>query len=243
MKKTQLTKFISSLLLAGSLTGQLQAAEGDAAQTTVTRDEAMQKQIDAKAGRLLGALKLDDAAKVARVKDITGQWIATVWNWHKENDPKLKELWSQWSQARAVVPKDDFPAEVIANKIDDAYGSIKPAYKSFIEKLAAELTQEQIDTIKETWSRSPGMTRTYNAYLEIVPDLNEEQKKVIYNRMLLAREDAMLTDADKEIVNIFKRHKVKVEAYVGTLEWSKLHKAFANRGKTPPPAGSATVKP
>ena len=40
----------------------------------------------------------------------------------------------------------------------------------------------------------------------------------------------MLTDADREIVSIFKRHKVKVEAYVGTLEWAKLH-AFANRSR------------
>ena len=27
-------------------------------------------------------------------------------------------------------------------------------------------------------------------------------------------------------------HKVKVEQYVGTLEWAKLHKAFAERGKS-----------
>jgi hypothetical protein len=51
--------------------------------------------------------------------------------------------------------------------------------------------------------------------------------------MLLAREDAMLTDSDKEIINLFKARKVKVEAYIGSLEWAKLHKAFANRGKTP----------
>ena len=75
------------------------------------------------------------------------------------------------------------------------------------------------------------MMRTYKAYLEIVPDLNEEQKKVIFERMKLAREDAMLTDADREIVTIFKRHKVKVEAYIGTLEWAKLRQAFANKGK------------
>jgi hypothetical protein len=41
----------------------------------------------------------------------------------------------------------------------------------------------------------------------------------------------MLTDSDKEIVAIYKRHKVKVEQYVGTLEWAKLHKAYAERGK------------
>jgi hypothetical protein len=55
---------------------------------------------------------------------------------------------------------------------------------------------------------------------------------VIKARLLMAREAAMLTDADKEIVAIYKRHKVKVEQYVGTLEWAKLHKAFAERGKS-----------
>jgi hypothetical protein len=75
------------------------------------------------------------------------------------------------------------------------------------------------------------MMRTYKAYLAIVPDLNDEQKEVIFDQMKLAREDAMLTDADREIVAIFKRHKVKVEAYIGTLEWTKLHQAFANKGK------------
>ena len=85
--------------------------------------------------------------------------------------------------------------------------------------------------MKENWSRSPGMTRTYNAYLEIAPDLSDKDKQVIKDRMLLAREAAMLTDSDKEVVAIYKRHKVKVEQYVGTLQWAKLHKAFAERGK------------
>ena len=59
-----------------------------------------------------------------------------------------------------------------------------------------------------------------------------KDKEAIKARMLMAREAAMLTDADKEIVAIYKRHKVKVEQYVGTLEWAKLHKAFAERGKS-----------
>lgn len=195
--------------------------------------EASQKKIDAKTGRLLSALKLEDPAKNIHVKDILGEWLVTMWAWHQTNDPQIKELWSQWNQARAVVPKDEFPAEVIAHRIDAIYASLKPAYRAFTERLATELTPAQVDALKETWSRSPGMTRTYNAYLEIVPDLNEEQKQVIHDRMLIAREDAMLTDADKEIISIYKRHKVKVEAYVGTLEWAKLHQAFANRGKAP----------
>ena len=242
MNRNHLITIISTLALTCASIGQLQAADGNAAKEVVPRDEVTQKQIDGKAGRLLGALKLGDADKAARVKGIMGDWFVTMWSWHKENDPTLKELWSEWNTARAVVPKDEFPGEVIAHKIYDTYESLKPEYNSFIDKLAAELSQEQIDTIKETWSRSPGMTRTYNAFLEIVPDLNDEQKKVIHDRMLLARENAMLTDSDKEIVNIYKCQKVKVEAYVGTLEWAKLHRAFANRGKTPAPTTEPSVK-
>jgi hypothetical protein len=82
------------------------------------------------------------------------------------------------------------------------------------------------------------MKRTYNAYLEIAGGLDDTQKQVVYDRMYRAREDAMLADSDKEIINIFKCHKVKVEQYIGSLEWEKLHKAFANRGK----AGSSGAK-
>jgi hypothetical protein len=148
------------------------------------------------------------------------------------HDAELNRLWGEWNKARSVVPKDEFPGEVIAHQIDAVYASLKPAYEDYIKRLSAELTAGQVDATKESWSRSPGMTRTYNAYLEIVPDLTAKDKEVIKARLIMAREAAMLTDADKEIVAIYKRHKVKVEQYVGTLEWAKLHKAFAERGKS-----------
>lgn len=226
---------IASLVLLGGPAVQVQAAS-----SVAVVDDATQKRADDKAGRLIAGLKLEDTAKAARVKGIVSDWVITMWNWHKENDAKLAQLWTQWNQARAVVPKDEFPAEVIAHQMDGVYASLKPAYNAFIARLGGEISAEQVDAVKEAWSRSPGMMRTYNAYLETVPDLNETHKKVIYDRMLRAREDAMLTDADREIVNIFKRHKVKVEAYVGTLEWSKLHQAYANKGKAAPAAAPKT---
>ncbi len=194
-------------------------------------DAATQKRLDGKTTKIIGALKLEDTAKADRVKTLLGDWLVTLWDWHATNDPQLKELWTKWNAARAVVPKDEFPAEVIAYQIDDVYASLRPARDAFVAKLAAELTPEQLDTFKENWSRSPGLKRTYNAFLEIAPDLTDEQKRVIFDHLNRAREAALLTDADKEIVNIFKRHKVKAEAYVGTLEWAKLHRAFANKGK------------
>lgn len=221
MKRKFIT-LVTVILLAGGLSTRIFAADAAV-------DEAMQKRIDQKAGRLAEIIKLTDVDKITKVKAIGTEWFTAMFTWHKEHDKELAALWSQWSQARSVVPKDEFPGEVVATKIEEVYASLKPAYENYIKQLSAELTPEQVDAIKENWSRSPGNRRTYNAYLEIVPDLTEKDKEVLKARMLMAREAAMLTDADKEIVAIYKRHKVKVEQYVGTLEWAKLHSAFSKR--------------
>jgi len=210
--------------LATMLVGCITAAAGAV-------DDATRKQAEQKAERIVDGLKLADADKRAKVKGIAVEWLGAMLTWHKEHDPQLAKLWSEWNKARAVVPKDEFPGEVIAHRIDEVYASLKPAYAEFIQRLSAELSPEQVDALKENWSRSPGMMRTYNAYLEIAPDLTEKDKEVIKARMLLAREAAMLTDADKEIVSIFKMHKVKIEQFIGTLQWAKLHRAFGERGK------------
>jgi hypothetical protein len=220
------------MVLAGGLAAAACAAGPPMASPGGAVDDAMRKKIDQKAVKIAESLKLTDAAKAAKVKAIASDWLAVMMTWHKVHDAELNRLWGEWNKARSVVPKDEFPGEVIAHQIDAVYASLKPAYGDYIKRLSAELTAGQVDAIKEGWSRSPGMTRTYNAYLEIVPDLTAKDKEVIKARLMMAREAAMLTDADKEIVAIYKRHKVKVEQYVGTLEWAKLHKAFAERGKS-----------
>ena len=229
MNRTFVTFGLMTVLAIG-VAARVHAAEAPPAAPTDV-DDAMRKKIEQKAGKIADALKLDDPDKAAKVKAIAADWLAVMLNWHKEHDAELARLWGEWNKARSVVPKDEYPGEVIAHQIDDAYASLQPAYAEYIKRLSSELSEEQVDAIKENWSRSPGMTRTYNAYLEIVPDLPAKDKDVIKARMLMAREAAMLTDSDKEIVAIYKRHKVKVEQYVGTLEWAKLHKAFAERDK------------
>jgi len=219
-------------VLVGGIAGAVRASDPvPAAPAPAATEDAARKKVDQKAERIVESAKITDTDKAAKVKAIASDWLVTMMTWHKEHDAELNKLWADWNKARSVVPKDEFPGEVIATRIEEVYSSLKPAYDDYVKKLSAELSAEQIDAIKEAWSRSPGMMRTYNAYLEIVPDLADKDKEVIKNRMLMAREAAMLTDADKEIVSIYKRHKVKVEQYVGTLEWSKLHKAFVARGK------------
>src|SRR4051812_23805056 len=93
---------IALSLLAPS---HVSAADAPSKPAAPAVDEAMQTKIDAKTKRLLEAAKLDDPAKVEKVKPIIGAWLVAMWDWHKQHDPELARLWSDWSKARAVVPK------------------------------------------------------------------------------------------------------------------------------------------
>ena len=166
------------LFLLTALAGLTLIATRGAAADAPAADPALQKKIDQKVTRLIDTAKVTDADKAARVKAVGAEWFAALFAWHKENDAKLGALWSDWSKARSVVPKDEFPGEIVATKIEETYASLKPAYDDYIKRLSVELTPEQLDAVKEAWSRSPGMKRTYNSYLEIAPDLAEKDKEV-----------------------------------------------------------------
>ena len=56
-------------------------------------------------------LKMRSDLREKWLKRIAGEWLAIMINWHKEHDAELGKLWSDWSKARSVVPKDEFPGE------------------------------------------------------------------------------------------------------------------------------------
>src|SRR5688572_25106201 len=128
MNRKIATLIAITLLVTGAST---RLAAADAA-----IDAATQKRIDQKVTGLINAAKITDADKVAKVKAIGADWFATLFAWHKENDPKLGTLWADWNKARAVVPKDEFPGELVAVKIEEAYSSLKPAYNDYIKRLS-----------------------------------------------------------------------------------------------------------
>jgi len=43
---------------------------------------------------------LTDAGKAAKVKAITGDWLAVMTAWHREHDAEINRLWGEWTTAR-----------------------------------------------------------------------------------------------------------------------------------------------
>jgi hypothetical protein len=60
-------------------------------------------------------------------------------------------------------------------------------------------------------TRSPGAKRTFDAYVAMVPEMKDDEKAILWDRMVQAREDSLAAWSDRQIVKIFKKYKVRNE--------------------------------
>ena len=80
-------------------------------------------------------------------------------------------------------------------------------------RLSVELTPEQVDKVKD------GMTYgvvgiTYKRYLELFPNLKDEQKREILANLVEAREYAMDAGSSEEKHAIFGKYKGRINNYL-----------------------------
>lgn len=138
-----------------------------------------------------------------------------VWAWHQEVDAMLDEAWLEWDRARTEKenhPKDELEALTIMHeKIDPLYATFTPQIHGLLLALKAEVGEEVTYSILDRITRSPGAQRTYRAYLEMIPEMTESERSVIWSRMVLAREESLAAWQEKRIIKIFKKHKVRNE--------------------------------
>jgi hypothetical protein len=163
---------------------------------------------------LLKELKLADAGKETKVRTILESYFTAMEKWHAVNDPALTPLWSEWAALRSPPSKDEAAAAKVGEKIDAIYTSFRPQHDAFLAALAQEISPADIDKIKNSLTRSPGMDRTANAYIEMIPQFTDADKAFVRERFAIAREQAIDTTTGKEIDSFFKRQKVLVEAYI-----------------------------
>ena len=81
-------------------------------------------------------------------------------------------------------------------------------------RFEGEIGEEKTTDLVDIITRSPGAKRTYDAYLGMVPEMTDAQKAILWDRMVLAREDALAAWSDGQIVKIFKKYKVRNETSI-----------------------------
>jgi len=214
---------------------QAQTNTADAATVAVDREKAS---VEKQARQLSEAIQLTDAGKSAKVHDILFAHYQTLRAWHAANDAQIREDWTSFNKARSA--KNVADANAALDKISAIYAGFQPEHKKFLADLGTLLTPEQIEAIKDKWTINK-VKVTYNAYLEIFPNLTEAQKAVVLQNLKDAREEALDCDRKSlgnksfdEISAFFKKYKIKIEDeyFVAQgIDAQKARKDFAEKQK------------
>ncbi|HSV26583.1 MAG TPA: DUF3826 domain-containing protein [Sedimentisphaerales bacterium] len=158
-------------------------------------------------------LNLGDAAKETKVADLMAEHFGRVWAWQQQVGEKLEAGWTAWEGARGDPNgKDELrAATIMVEQIDPIYAEFTPQIQGLLKALRQHLSEEQVIAILDRITRSPGVDRTHNAYLEMVPEMTEEERLIIRRRLEQARVDSLAAWRNSEIVRIFKKYKVRNE--------------------------------
>lgn len=164
------------------------------------------KTVTARAEKIVSTLNLTDAAKAARVTTIVADQYVLLNDIYTARDEKIKEAKASQADKEAVVAK-------VKEAEDAASPRIQQQHDAFLQKLSAELNEEQITRIKDglTYNVLP---ITYKAHLEMIPALKPAEKAQIMAWLVEAREQAMSAESSDKKHWWFGKYKGKINNYL-----------------------------
>ena len=116
----------------------------------------------------------------------------------------------------------------------------KPLHDQFLTKLAASLTPEQVEQVKDLMTYNK-VKVTYDAYCAIVPGLNDAEKAKILELLKAAREEAMDGGSAPEKSAIFQKYKDQINSYLDA-QGHNTAKAFKDWAAKNPNTNNPVVK-
>jgi hypothetical protein len=212
-------------LFAGSVGVSILAAAGP---SSAEQEAAYTRTLPHLAEKVVAPAGIDNGATRRRVRDLlVGQYRA-LREVHDSRDAKLQE---------AEPPGGDPAIAAAWTKAarDQAAAKLNDLHRRFVARLSVELTPEQLDGVKN------GMTYgvlpiTYDGYLELLPDLSDDQKREILANLIEARELAMDGGSSEEKHAIFGKYKGRNNNYLSSqgYDLKAAEKALATKRNAQP---------
>jgi hypothetical protein len=209
---------LSSVVAPGFAQNSQAKKEADAAYYNVVKQRA---------GKIVTTLGIEDSSKAGRVQAIIAKQYQNLNLIHSNRETQIKAAKAQEGQSKeAVAAKVKSIEEKSAKQLDKLH-------KKYLKQLGKQLTEEQVVKVKD------GMTYgvlpiTYNGYMQMLPNLTEEQKKQIMTWLVEAREKAMDAESSEKKHGWFGKYKGKINNYLSAAginmkqageEWEKRIKA------------------
>ncbi len=176
-------------------------------QATDIIDPAYTRVLEKRAADILDALKLDDQARAARVREIVIAQYRGLRKLHDARDAAIQATRDRRDREPAAKSRS-IEAERARN--DEAASALNDR---FLAALSRELSAEQVEKVKDKMTYQK-LQVTYNAYLEMLPDLTAAQKQVIFNTLKEARDKAVYAGSAEEKTEVFNKFKGRVNNYL-----------------------------
>ena len=209
MKPNFISKFSTAILLAANCFAPAAFSQNEPAA------DAEQK----RAAEWVATLKLDDAAKTARVTEAVATHLQAVRDWHNSHSPTNVPAGINPVTGKKL---NDLDRQVIADS-----AMPKSVHENLMTGLRKDLSEEQVALILDKYTIGK-VAFTLNGYRAIVPDLKPEEEKMIRGFLEEAREQAVDFKNVKEISVIFEIYKTKSEQYLNAngRNWKQLYRDY-----------------
>lgn len=205
---------------------QLSVKGQETVKTPAEKQADYTKMIRLRSDKIVEKLNITEAGKAKLVSGmIAAQYsnLNDIYNKRDEAKKNLKEF---------TAPNK--PSEEAMKKIEEKVAfSVDSLHPIFLKQLATQLNEKQVIQIKDglTYSVLP---LTYNAYLDELPELKENQKAQMMVWLLEAREHAMDAESSEKKHAWFGKFKGRINNYLSKEgydmkkageEWQKRIKA------------------
>lgn len=212
MKIKFLTIFVIQMACAILCNQRVLAQEQTALAPTEAEKEAFYaKSIEYRVADILKAIPLADAAKSNTLHDVL------VAHYH---DLRVRDA------AIDTRLKVDGKEISYANRAEQLAIQSKPLHDALLTKLAASLTPEQVEQVKDLMTYHK-VKITYAAYGVMVSGLTDAEKAKVLELLKAAREEAMDGGSAPEKSDIFQKYKNQINAYLDA-QGHDTAKAFAD---------------
>src|SRR4051794_11797629 len=149
--------------------------------------------LNRRANDIVTTIKVDDAAKVARVHDALVEHWRAVKAYHEKPGVELVTV----EGMKAKIPNPADPA-------------VRAMHERHINALTANLSPEHVSAVKDKLTVGK-LEFTYKGYEAIVPDLTPKEQTKIRELLTAAREEAIdARDTDAKST-VFKKYKKQIQ--------------------------------
>ncbi|MDF2190437.1 DUF3826 domain-containing protein [Paraflavitalea sp. CAU 1676] len=186
----------------------IHAGSVQAQQTTVVaEDTAYVRVVHERAGKIVAALAIKDEKKFKQAQDIIASQYRALNQLHEGSKLKVQQLKQNTGLTKEALD------ESVKQEEADKEANLARQHSVYIDQLKMVLTDEQIEQVKD------GMTyrvlpTTYQAHLDMIPSLTEEQKKQIYSWLVEARDHAMDAESSDKKHWWFGKYKGRINNYL-----------------------------